>query len=783
MSEITNADLLASLPDVTSQYNFAGLKAEVTVSRDRWGIPHIKATNEHNLFFAQGFATAQDRLFHMDYDRMRGLGRWAEYAGPRALPQDRLHRRRKIERVSREDYAICSPGARAMIDAYAAGVNAFLDTTATWPIEYKLLGARPERWEPWHCIVVYKTRNTAEGNFHFKLWMARLAAEIGAERAAALSPAYMPGMLMTVPPGSKYRGPVENAVAELDEVMKHMPHFPPADGESNGWAVSGDRTLSGKPLVAGDSHRNLDVPNVYYQTHLSCPSFSAIGHAVPGFPGVMHFMHNEYVAWGMTHGMGDVQDLFVEQFREAPGKGREYLFKGEWRTAEVVKVTVHARGGKSEQLEVTETHHGPVIAGDPSKGWGIAISDPGSTKGGTKWVNAIYDAMKCKSADELNEAFSEWTDRTNNYPHADVHGTFGYILKGRFPVRTAVNGWGPVPGWTGDHEWQGMVPPDRLPWARNPKEGWVVTCNQRSVDEDYAYYISNAWAADYRASRIAGRIADVLSSGRKMTVAEMGAIHADRVSVPGQVFAKAASKAHVKGDAAQKARAILASWDGEMDRTETAPAVYAAVEYEVVAMLARRHYGKLGEDALTKDGSGGSVHINRHLLPLIVDKISRDEFAPLLVEGETWASVLGAAIEKATNVLAGKYGNDINKWAWGATHQTAHSHPLAATFPEVAKRLNPPKVSTHGDWSTPNNGSHPLRDGKHVAGPVNRYIHDPSDWRNSRWIVPLGASGHPGSKHFSDQQQMWADVETIPMLWDFSDIARDAETKQTLRPG
>jgi len=801
MPTITRKDLEAALPDVKSTFKFKTLNGPVSIHRDRWGIPHIRAENEHDLFFAQGFATAQDRMFHMDYDRMRCLGRWAEYAGPPALPQDRLLRRRKLDRVSKADYKLCSPEAKAMLDAYAAGVNAFMDTTESWPVEYKLLGTKPERWEPWHCILVYKVRNTAEGNFHFKLWMAQLAAEVGPVKAAALSPGYIPGMLMTIPPGSTYKGPVENAIEELAEVAKHISHFPPADGESNGWAVSSARTTSGKPLVAGDSHRNLDVPNVYYQTHLSCPSFSAIGHAVPGFPGVLHFMHNEYVAWGMTHGMGDAQDLFVEQFRDRPSTGsgrtgpergpsassghtaaREYLFKDEWRLAEVTHETLRIRGGKDDRIEITETHHGPVVAGDPSKGWGIALSDTGSTKDGTRWVDAAYRAMRARSADDLEAAFAEWTDRSNNYPYADVQGNFGYILKGRLPVRSMANGWGPVPGWTGEYEWQGVVPPDKLPRTRNPKEGWVVTCNQRTVDETYPYYISNAWAPDYRARRIMTRIAEVQKAGRKMTVAEMEAIHADRVSVPGQVFAKGASALKVKGALAERARDILAAWDGNMDRRTTAPTVYAALMFETVAILAKRHYGRLAGDALNIDGAGGSVHIGRHLIPLMVTCISRNEGAPLLGPGETWAGVLGPALERAVTALEAKNGPDIGRWTWGAVHQTAHQHLLAARFPEASALINPPRVAAHGDWSTPNNGSHPLRDTRHAAGPVNRYVHDPSDWRNSRWIVPLGASGHPGSKHFADQQQMWANVETIPMLWDFADISRDAETTQRLVP-
>ncbi|MCH8114703.1 MAG: penicillin acylase family protein [Chloroflexi bacterium] len=330
--QITDADLLAALPDVESEQRLKGIVSGATVYRDRWGIPHITADNEPDLFFAQGFTTAQDRLFQMDYDRMRCLGRSAEYLGEPGLTQDRLMRRRALRKVSKLDLEMCSLEARAMIAAYTAGVNAFIESTESLPVEYRLLGTKPEKWEDWHCVLVYKVRNTAEGSFQAKLWLAKLAAEIGPERAAAISPGSQPGALMTVPPGATYSGPALNAIEELTNVVNATASLRETDGGSNGWAVSGDRTVSGLPLVAGDSHRGLEVPNVYYQVHLKGPGFQVLGHSIPGVPMAMHFAHNEYVGWGMTHGGADTQDLFVEQLRRLPG-GRSSTCSGAtgWR--------------------------------------------------------------------------------------------------------------------------------------------------------------------------------------------------------------------------------------------------------------------------------------------------------------------------------------------------------------------------------------------------------------------------------------------------------------------
>ena len=298
------------LPDLSNQVTSSKIRSGATIYRDRWSIPHIDADNLYDAFFAQGYATAQDRLWQMDFDRMRCLGRAAEYLGASAITQDALMRRRSFEEVSRSDYDLCSEDAKTSLDAYADGVNAFIESRDPLPYEYQLLETIPDGWEPWHCIVVYKVRNSAEGSFQSKLWRAELAARIGPERTARLSPGYQQGMYLTVPPGVVYEGPAQNAVDELRAVVSATAPLREIDGGSNGWAVSGDLTASGIPMVGGDSHRGLEMPNVYYQVHMRTPDFDVLGHSIPGMPLVMHFAHNRYVAWGMTHGGVDTQDLF-----------------------------------------------------------------------------------------------------------------------------------------------------------------------------------------------------------------------------------------------------------------------------------------------------------------------------------------------------------------------------------------------------------------------------------------------------------------------------------------
>ncbi len=773
-AKITAHDLKAALPDITSTIRTPELDKAVEVYRDRWGIPHIKAENEHDLFFSQGFATAQDRLWHMDFDRHQALGRWSEFAGPSGIARDNLLRAAGMGRTAKLDYEIASPEAKAMIDAYTAGVNAFLDMSKTPPIEYKILDQTPERWENWHCLTVYKMRNTLLGTFEPKLFRTRLAKAIGAERAAELIKGYPKGHLLTVPPGAVYEGTPLEGLDELSKAAEETNWLNEIDAGSNGWSISGELTKSGLPLVAGDSHRALDTPSVYYQIHLSCPDFTIIGYSVPGMPGILHFCHNEYVAWGMTYGGADTQDLFIERFRDGRN-GREYLFKGEWQPAEVLNETIEVRGSHPVEIEVTITHHGPVIAGDPKSGKAVTVSDPGLIAG-SRWVDAARDAMRSKSVEELHEAFRNWTDRVNNYAVADVQGNFGYLHAGKIPIRSESNGWRAVPGWTGEHEWQGYIPYDELPKAINPDTGYAVTCNQRVAGHDYPYYVGLYFTPEHRARRVQTRILE-LEPGTA-TVDDMARIHAERISNPARIFTEALVSADPLDEDSAQAQALLREWDYSMDRDLVQPTLYAKTKANIIRWLVEDLLGDFAKEVIS-EVPGSSAHLRQIVLQMTL-AIERDDnslFSPRP------GSVFSAALRQAIADLKEMLGGDISQWQWGRLHRTHPQHPLSLVFPEFRELLNPPSMPTHGDGDTPLAGSYGLNNEFITTGmSVNRYIHDPSDWTNSRWIVPLGASGHPGSPHYADQAEMWSNVEYIPQLWDWEEIKSEAESQQKLEP-
>ncbi len=759
--------LHVALPDLHTTLKLAGLAQPVEVWRDPWGIPHIRAAGEEDLFFAQGFATAQDRLWQMDFDRHQALGRWAEWAGKVGLARDRLLRASGMGQAARADLAVCSPEAQRMVEAYARGVNAFIESTRSLPVEYTLLGEKPEPWEAWHCLAVYKIRNTLLGTFEPKLFRTRLLKRFGPTRLAALVKGYPQGHLLTVPPGVEYLGPA----LDVEEVLRPLAAgwLDGVDLGSNAWSLGGKFTRSGLPLVGGDSHRGLDVPNVYYQVHLACPALEVIGHAVPGVPGALHFCHNQHLAWGMTHGMADTQDLYVERFR---GGGREYLFKGEWRPAQVHRETIAVCGAVAVEVEITRTHHGPIIAGDPKMGAALAIADPG-LQGATPWLDAVRDAMRAHSVAELDQAFSRWTDRVNNYAVADTQGHFGYLHAGKIPIRGEANGWCAVPGWTGEHEWRGYIPHAELPHALDPEIGYAVTCNQRVAGAEYPYYVGLLFAPQHRARQVQRHLLELQARG-EASLDQMQAIHAESGSLPARVWVEALLRVKPLDAPSAQAQELLRGWDGRMDRNLPQPLIYSQVREKVLGRVSAALFGELA------GAPGSETHLRQLELELVLDLEKGEE--GLLPAGQHWPALLAESLEAAVGQLREKLGPELGRWRWGQVHHTQPRHPLSAIFPEAGQHLDPPRVEAHGDGDTP------LAGGYSHAAPfvvatvsVNRYLFDPADWDQCRWITPLGASGHPASPHWADQAQRWADVQYIPQLWDWVQIAAQASC-QRLEP-
>jgi len=755
---ITEKDLKSALPDMSKTFKLKGLDAPIEVYRDRFSVPHVLGHTVHDAFFGQGFVAAQDRLWHMDFDRHNAWGRLAEWLGKSAVEGDKVMRLFQIGATVENDYQSVDAPTRAMLDAYAAGVNAFIESTDALPIEYKLLDARPEPWHPRDSFAVFKVRHIMMGVFEGKLWRAKLVNTLGAEKAAALLGGHPPGDLVIAPPGGTYKGPVLNGLEELSrnlEGIRWLQDEP--DSGSNNWAVHGSRTSSGKPFLAGDAHRLLDTPNCYYQNHIACKEFDVMGISFPGVPGFAHFGHNPHVAWCVTHAQADYQDLYIERF--SPEGASRYEFRGQWKEAEVRRERIKVKDETDQDLKVTVTRHGPIIAGGPGKGYGLAFQYT-ATAFPYRGFECLLPMMKAASVDELNESMRKWVDPCNNLVSADVHGNIAYLHRGQVPIRSMSNAWMPVPGWSGDHEWQGSIPFEKLSRLRNPSTGFIVSANNRIPDQKYPYYIALSYAPEYRARRIYERLENLTGA----TMEDMRSIHGDSISIPAQVFIKLIAEAKLTNEFSIKAQSMLVRWNGAMERDAVAPTIYSAFRVKLLHKIIGSRMGPLVDVMFNSTGRGAPRHLGE-LASQIVHQAKTGD-AAFLPQGVTWGSIAGEALNEAVAYLRQRLGGDMETWKWNTIHRTSPKHPISHLFPGLENFLNPPPVSMGGDGDTPYAaGYSPGRPFDVTLLSVVRYIFDISDWDNSGWAVPLGVSGHPGSRHYADQASIWGNLELIPMRY------------------
>ena len=775
--------LQGSLPRLTGTVRLAGLNDKVEIHRDRWGIPHARASNLADAFFAQGFFTAQDRLWQMEYDRRRGAGRWAEVVGDGAVDQDVLMRRFRLADSAKEDYRATAGDTRLMLDAYAQGVNAFIQTTESLPVEYGISGISPEPWEPWDGLVVYKVRHILMGVFESKIWRAQVVRKLGPEKAATVFPGYEPGHLLILPPGEVYEGALDDGLEELSRGAASLNYLHESDLGSNSFALAGDRTESGMPVLAGDSHRALDTPNVYYQNHVACPDFDVVGLSFAGLPGFPHFGHNAHVAWSVTHTWADYQDLYIERFD--PDHPEQYLYQGDWLPAQVYDETIKVKDEDSRHIKSVVTHHGPLVAGDPESGAGLSFkytATEGPESGAPAWTKALLTMLRSGDAHELVESMRDWVDPVNNFLMADVKGNFGYLCRGRIPIRSMDNAWLPGPGWTGEHEWRGYIPFEEMPRSLDPESGYVATANNRPVGDDYPHYIALDFTPGFRAERVTRRL---LSLDRP-SAADMAEVHREMVSAPARAYLGFLQDVTPESPEAARAKAKLLGWDCRMDAAAVEPTIYSAFRDALLKDVLEGYLGpELAQASWKPEGRGLGLFLGRLKARLIVLIASDDR--RMLAPGETWQGLMSRALTRAVAELAARLGGDmdsgIEAWQWGRVHLAKPTHTLSASRPDLAELLDPPPIPSSGDGDTPLAGSYAAANFATVTSlSVARYSYDTADWDNSLWVVPLGASGHPGSPHYHDQSESWRKVEMVPMEYHWAGIADNSETQQRLEP-
>lgn len=739
----------------------------VRLYRDDWGIPHVRAHSAHDAFVGQGYAHAMDRFWQMDASRKQMEGRWAEWTGPAGIPADRLARRLRAGAASVRDYQALGADARAMVDAYTAGVNAWLRTHPA-PVEYGLAGSAPEPWQAWHCIAAMRQRGYLMGSLWLKLWRAAALGVIGPDAVARLRYDDGGADRLCIPPGTDASRWVAS-LADLEEPIRALSVLASSadtGGGSNNWDLAPGRTATGRPLLAGDPHRSFELPGMYAQLHLGCDEFDTVGFTIPGVPAFPHFGHNADVAWCVTHASADIHDLYVEQFD--PADPSLYLHQGRWLRARTATEEIKVRGADPVRVDIVETMHGPVIAKDPARGAALTLKSV-QFADVDRSLDCLLPMLRASSVDALFHAVRGWGLIDHNLVAADTGGHIGHLVRATIPRRPAVNGWLPVPGWTGAYEWDGMIPAEQMPRADDPARGYLVTANNRvvtTIPETGDYFCTDAHPP-YRARRIEQLIAELGPA----TPQDMARIHRDDVSLPAQIFRTALADVTPASDSARVVRDIVLAWDGRMSPESAGAACYSRLRWALARIVGSRSGLTAAESAELMRVPGGVSAVS-HLwwvLPALLR--SRDL---TLTGGSTWdellAEALGAAATQAADV------------PWHNLHTAALTHPLTLALPDAPAALSPAGAGVGGDnetvWAT---GCRAESGPAAVYGAVARYVFDVGNWDNCSWIVVGGASGDPASPHYTDQHDAWSRCELIPMRYDWETIAA-ADPELTLQP-
>jgi penicillin amidase len=725
--------------------------------------------------FAQGYVHAQDRLWHMELARRAASGSLAEIFGPVALDADRLLRRVGLRRAAEAELAQLAEAMRQNLDAYAAGVNAFIEGNRNrLPPEFLLLRFRPQPWTPVDGLTIGKFVGwSLSGNWDTEIVRSWIVERLGPEEAARMEPGYPVGAPLIVPPGAECRG---LGAPLLEELRKVQELVGVRGGGSNNWVVDGQKSVTGKPLLANDPHLPLQVPNIWYEVHLNGGGSNVIGASIPGVPGII-IGHNDRIAWGITNTMTDGDDLFVEQVNSAnPG---QYAYGGKWVEGDLVREEIRVRGRREPVVEeVLVTCHGPVI-GPAIPGEERALALRTVVAEPSQHARAILLLNGAGNWEEFREALRQWPAPAQNFVYADVEGNIGYQMAGLVPLRAKGQGLVPSPGWTGEYDWKGFVPFDELPSVLNPPTHYVATANNKIVDDDYPYFLGAEYLDGYRVQRIV----ELLGAREKHSLEDFRSIQGDIYSIPGRELAQHLLGLQPADQDARRALNFLRVWDCQLSPDSVAATI---VEAFFLQMLRNTVAAKLGP--LTEYFVGKEVH------PAVPDSSYFGRSASWLLGlmreapadwfgGRGWPEVMEQSLEEAIAALRRQLGEDMSRWTWGRVHYAPFEHVLGRVR-ALRPMFNRGPVPVGGDMNTVAQasyiGSRPFA--VHSYAVSYRQIIDLSDLNRSVAIMPGGQSGHPTSRHYSDMIEAWRRLEYHPLLFDRQEIERQAAGRLTLMP-
>ena len=786
------------LPRLDGSIALPGLQKDVVVERDHWGVPHIRANSVEDMVEAQGYVMAQDRLWQMDLLRRVARGQLSEILGPVTLNVDKQFRTFGFARAAERDLGLMDPANRAVLEAYARGVNHFIEQHRDLlPLEFSLLKYKPQPWQPTDTLVISGYMyQTLTDTWEEELDRAKVTDRVGSERAHDLfSPdAAMDhfvvgdpnavndgsqrsrvdsddedddddddmepdGVLKAGATGSNNVG-APDAISDLTTVLANSVSEYLQDSRSeirhslgsNNWVVSGDHTATGKPLLANDTHLELSLPPIWYEIHLTAPGWNVKGFTLPGAPLVV-IGHNDHIAWGFTNNGADVQDLYSETFN--PAAPDEYRVKGKWVKAQLFDEVIHVKGQPDQHLPIVATRHGPIVRRENGKSYALrwTATEPGGLSSVYNWLG------KAQNWEEFRSIMKRVWGPAQNAVYADVKGNIGYVMAARVPIRKKGHGEIPYLGDTDAYEWTGYIPFDQLPQALNPDSGLIVTANARVVGPAYKPYLTDRWEEPYRTARIY----DLLHDKHDLRPADMLKVQTDTFSYPHLFLADqlvAAAKTAIPNDARTKKLIDgLQDWNGIADADSPEVSFLVALRRAALALILEPYLGD-------------EPNLYRWRATTFLQKILTDRPAKWLPSTyKTYDALLVAAADRAVTKLAEDSSSPrIEDWPWKRFNSLEMLHPIGreGLLKKLLSISNKPQSGT----------SYSVRAATKTHGPAMRFVANPSNWDESILLIPAGQSGQPGSSHYSDQFSYW--YEGKPIYAPFTDAAEAKDRKHTL---
>ncbi|HEY1939380.1 MAG TPA: penicillin acylase family protein [Candidatus Angelobacter sp.] len=781
----------SSLPQLDGTISVAGLQSPVSVVRDGHGVPHITAAKLEDLFFAQGYVTAQDRLWQMDLTRRAVAGEMAEIFPASSAPQkpvsrstaavrprqtwvdyDKQQRTMRLRVISERVTQQLQARDRAFFDAYTRGVNAFIEQHQDkLPMEFRILGYKPRPWSTTDSLMVgIGMSQLLNPQYETEYWREKIGAKLSPKLMADL---YPPDSWRDHPPASEAgsnsdSAPIQNPPANILRKAGHLsplsqPQFLPRINDdaceaclpgSNNWVISGAHTVSGKPLLSNDMHLPHRVPGVWYEVQLHSGDFNVEGFSLPGLP-FISVGHNQRIAWGFTNLNPDVQDLFIENFNEAG----EYQTPTGWQKPEIDHQVIHVKGKPDVAFDVVVTRHGPILTdflpGETRKialGW--LVYDPHAVS------VPLFDLDSAQNWEQFRKALSIFATPSQNVVYADIDGNIGYQPMGFVPIRATGDGTVPVNGADGRHDWIGYVPFDKLPSLYNPPSGIIATANSKITPDGYQYQLATQWFPPYRVDRIY----KVLKSDKKFSPADMLALQTDITSEYDHFFADkfvyAIDHSAKATDRTHKAADIMRGWDGRMLADAVAPTIEVRTRRYLWEMLLEP---KLGNDADNYEWSEAAVAL---------ENIVQNQPARWLPPGyDNFNDLLTAAVGKALKDAPA----DLKTWKYGEVYPVSITHPVFGGLPILHGHMN-----VAGPGTKPQSGGgYTVKQVGRGFGPSERMTVDFSNLDASTFNIVLGESGQPFSPHYMDHWDAWYNNKTFPLA--FTDAGVQAAKEHELR--